>query len=894
MPKRLSLILICLVVLAVVGTFVTYYLATVGVVLPPPAPGAGLRLLTSSTVLNRVWLENWPSVRFEAWLDDNLWLGFWVTAALAAAEWSLYMLVASNPGFLRNLVFQPPPACLTPLRLSQAQRRRPDQYHAQILALDELASRRVRQGPVRAMFGLKSISSEEIDRLGTWWAFKKRPGDAVGRLKAGSSIPTEVDRSMTVLLEAKTADQALWRSAADLLRAPGDGDVRILVLSADDFPAVVGRLPSDLQTVLLDCLRPYRQVAGLVPEPPTGKKPYSKDIGSRDTDGRSDQKSVIRRRPAASFIPVPPLPDQDEAESNSNGAAHIIDKLIAEFGGGTGLKLAVLSAIGFARPVASELRYAIAPEAADRLAIREGFKGQGLEFGDEDVVPAITKQGLAWQLFLQAMARMQGADRRALVNALTVNPGSPLASFVQTVGAGQIYDADEETFDPSKPKHVPYLAALAGPIEGKRLLGVRSSDFLRDQPNLDLALASVIQAIWSRPEGTAWFKTSGLQDYLRDIAPEALRRVGDGNRTALVENLARLYPRNGPLIQSMGQSELWLDHPFAFAEVLKSLNPPADYQARPVAADEPIYDSYSAFILMNDCFEVVVLDRQDVSRQELLARADELLPLLDSPEVVDQTMFAWAAFWLMGGSAQEAVGEPTDAFTTRVVSLLARADTEPGPWVFLAQTYARMVQGPIVGDPIYNWAVFADQPGPRPQLTTQPRAHLETATDMLLSQAGRRLKHPDSSVRYAAAVLTLAFHTDTAAIAEVILALADPTRSRREDILIRVAQSGSEAAASALADLFRSSDEEWLRTRIFLALLVRDDAAGLSDADLLAVADQGEEYLETRRAVLARHTEGTSNPEKPREAEPDDVKAASQIVPPITVQTLPALQDEPA
>lgn len=867
-PRFWLLAAVTVVVLAV-GTFAAAYLGTTGFQLPDPAPGSASDLIQSRTLITRLLINSWLRDDVSVWLDDHPWPGLWLAGLALIAEWVAYTALVAGLVAVWKWLQDPLPPFLEPLRTSPEESRRLKDSKPELRLLDELAARSTVECPTRQLFGIKGVAGSLPEQLAELWLKDRhrhtfslfRQTDKVGWLRETDKVG-RVDRNISALLLAETASAGLWLTAASLLKALGPGQVRILVVSRDDFADVISSVPPQTGKLLKEYLLRHRT--------PIVEQSWAEGVAGETKEGRADQAFVpADDRAAHDFVPIEAILSRRrkvetvavrarEADEDPTAAAivfeqtprlnaltkkfatqaeRLLDALQNEFGVMSGLRVAVLAAIATQGSVSSEARRAIAIDAGDRESLRRALSQQSDPLDDDESVPAIANTDLARLVFLQAFARMQGADRRDLIYLLDAETADRFSDFLDDLAYNVIERVE------------PWLAALVGPAEGAKLLEAKAGQSLREPSQLELVFASVMSACWMQPAVLRHIEESGLSGYLRSLAVDASEVIGEGDRRALLRNLVHLMPRNSQLFASIAESPRWLRHRFAATEVVRSLDPQGMISLPAVPEDDPVRESYSAFVLMNDCFEVAELDRPGLERSELTARAASLIHLMDGPEVVDQVMYAWMIYWLMGGPGQS-VGDLPEPFLPKATKSLARASTAAASWTYLAQAYTRIIQGPLSGDEIFGWAVYADTGRNRPRTARETLPQIDTEAEEIIAQAQARLTHGDGSVRYAAALLILSYREDRAAVGVLVDALADPTRNRRDDLLVRLVLNGGASAAEALADLFRRSEEEWLTERIFLALLARDDALALSDWDLEAKSSHYSGYAATRRDIV--------------------------------------------
>jgi hypothetical protein len=328
--------------------------------------------------------------------------------------------------------------------------------------------------------------------------------------------------------------------------------------------------------------------------------------------------------------------------------------------------------------------------------------------------------------------------------------------------------------------------------------------------------------------------------------------------------LAILRPEERLMYEMIGRSPIWRNHPQALAALLSVL---INNEARPVAPgvspSDPTRTALESLDLLNDAYFLAGQPVFDSKVDDMLARAQRMVPSFTSKDPIERSMAVWAAYWLL---CAHLTWPPVLRSPLVEDAVIAAANDEASglqDWGRAAFATAKIATGTIERDLLLEWAYFADGERPRPAAPALVTGLAIERVTQALEIAKARLSSEHINVRRAAALLRLAYFDDPVAAAVAAEGFIDPDGYESDlqlSFLYRLIQNGSPVAVAAIANAFRRTDSEWARMRIYLCLLALDDAAALSDKDLDPTGQDPDSFRRHRRSVIERQKMGTEPP----------------------------------
>ncbi|MFN5081991.1 MAG: hypothetical protein ACK5WW_13150 [Brevundimonas sp.] len=855
-----------------------------------PAGGRfALRILEQFTPAGLFWPEDGPPAELKQQAERSGILALAIASLTVVAQTLLAGAAALAFPALATRILARRPEFLAPLHLHLEDALEPVGRDGERRMLDSFAEPRRRRGAGR-LYGLFGPEGVGAGYLAKWWLADLRWrwgrgvgwGWIVGELRRPPPVGWKPRRPMAVLVDARTATPEIWQAVTDLLKLQNAAVVRILVVARTDLKELIQSLdepiassldnarfqeleasqdaPADRRLLRIVSQRGRERGRGLgerTDASPPGKpdflcvprlerpallkiaRQYLRGLPRKLTD--VDIEVAVE---AASGLPgdlkralgqIARGERIDHSRKYAKSADQLIDRACETFPHTQGLYVAALAALGAVEAVSSSVRLELAPAAGDRLALRNVLAGHG-PFEDEEQTPAIRDRHLAWEVLLQALTRLQSADRQRFLAKVSEAAPSLLPTLAQEMSVRPDF-------------HDGLAIAIAGPAEARNVARAQAGDFLMSPNEVARTFAAVLHAA----AGSDGLWPDAIAKQAEQLAPVVAARIKHSS-SYLLNQLGRQNPRIASTFEIFARSPVWAPNGQAIARFLAGYfdvdDPTGDW--RPGDGD-PVAPGLKAWNLLNEVFRGFDAPRSDEKFQRYSQAALDLVALMDA-ELPERLLATWASAWLLAALSLDA---PFAELPEPLISALERVvideKTDPDVWRFAARCLGKMAAGhPDDRDPVYQWALWFDGQADKPEIAPPLRLTRFSRSE-ILEEASSRLKSPNSDVAVAAALLLCVYIDDIAALDVLADALVDQTLhvDRRDMILLRLVQVGA-AAEAPIARAFKACGEEAMRARIFLGLMALDFGPSLSDEDIRATAEDAEFFIETRNSMRLR------------------------------------------
>ncbi len=559
-----------------------------------------------------------------------------------------------------------------------------------------------------------------------------------------------------------------------------------------------------------------------------------------------------------------------------------------------GLDLIILAALGQMFEFSADARHAVAPGSGDRRRLARLFlqySGERSRSFHPDFAPSITDRRTAIEALIAVVGRLQRADLKAFVRRLSrIGPDQDaddlrfhLERFVETIWI--------DIALPLAPEDIPpVIACLVFAPEGSevrksildaalaqaRLQGTeefKTSDNVFDRAEkerrathfidtLDALALMMAHAISDAPVAAL----DGAHRLAREVASHAMPAImaaDPSRRLELLKGYAERSPAHGPELAWIFAQPNWtnaerLPELLQLMMVLRArtacprwLSTALGGKTGPQLHDAPHSDdAMKAFQLMDDGYRSSGAQNWSVEDTALVER------LLRDGDVVEKLAATWAVSWYV---------RPTDVIdwpqldagiASALSDVIGDPETPKIVWKRAAASVAKL-RLPALGDPLLDWARWADKPSGALPPVRGPSQSVPISRNALV-RARALLADPSvaSDVSRSAALLVqsadaVGSGTRKLAVQGLVNAVNDENLSRQqqETFILRLAQIGGAAAGDALVTIVKQRNAK-LGPSAFIALCATGQVSRL-ELEELQVPPYGPLFVATWRRLIA-------------------------------------------